>query len=524
MNYSTENKSPVLWIGGGVLAYLSLGPIALAGVGLMYFGRHCKTVCDRNGWTDDHLLNEARPVPQLAPVGEQTRLMAVDVDAVEVDAGEYPQSFEAPSVTVNAPTEIHNYIPGAERDRPHPKTAAPPQADRQTEAPDLSLYPDPKERMTVLLKALARSGFPLGKLLKHPFVWCYGRSQSGKTTIAMMLSAARIAMGSRIEYLSTDEDVEPLAWCAVSLGDAHYSSGVERVTSIMNRATKGSLAGNGWVFDEMLAAAGQYKIDITGLLTAVLMKGSKTKGLVIGISQADTSSAHGLKGIDAAWREERISIEAIPTEDELGERSPSGRYLVTRGSESEEWAIPEWMLAELNQYLSPCPVVWMLKHFPELRGSVQPLNRGSGAVQPLNPRELGTFSGSDTPDSAVQRFRSGSESVQARLSGSDFGSDLNHGSEAVQPLNPRELGTFGDLNLPGSEVQNHAEPPLNRPEPPSFYTNLNLNRDEAKTHIEALQDAGMNQQQIILALWSAKKGGSKSYADAVEQFKELITW
>lgn len=479
MSYNAENKSPILWIGGGALAYLSLGPLGAAGIAAMWWSRHCNAIAEANGWLEPSLDRPALPppvaeFPQLpAPaIAPATRLGALDV----------------PNVTVNASPEIHNHLTPPSP-QPSPRTASPAQADRQTIAPDLSLYVDPKERMAVLLKAMAAAGFPLGRLLKHPFVWCYGRSQSGKTTIAMLLSLARIAMGNRIEYLSTDEDVEPLAWAAIALGEVPYAQGLTRIAELLNQATKGSLAGQGWVLDEMLAAAGQYGIDLKPLLTAVLMKGSKAKGLVIGISQADTSSAHGLKGIDAAWREERISIEAIPTEDDLGERSPSGRYVVTQGNDGELWALPEWMLTDLNQYGSPCPVVWMLAQFPELRGAVQPGSAfGSGPVQP-------------------------------GFSGSAFGSALNPGSEAVQALNQREPGTFGDWE-PGPEpVLNRAEPPLNQAEPGTLP--LNLNREEAIARIDELRGLGLNQTQILAALWGVKKGGSKAYAEALEAYRDL---
>jgi hypothetical protein len=263
------------------------------------------------------------------------------------------------------------------------------------------------------------------------------------------------------------------------------------VTDTINTATKGSLAGYGWVFDEMLASGNQYGMDLTPLLTAVLMKGAKTRGCLIGISQADTSSAHGLKGIDAAWRGERIDVLAVDATDDMGDRSPSGRYIVTQAGEAEEWAIPEWMLTELNRYGVPCPVVWMLSRFPELAGTVQNrFSNGSGAVQGLNP---------------------GSESVQG----------LNPGSAAVQGLNRTQDGTFIASGSPSVQVLNHPEPVQNRPEPAISGLNLNLNRDELIQRIDDLRASGLNQAQIIQALWGVKKGGSQTYLDALAQYREI---
>jgi hypothetical protein len=116
----------------------------------------------------------------------------------------------------------------------------------------------------------------------------------------------------------------------------------------------------------MFAAYGTYELELNPLLNAALMKLAKTCGTLIGISQVDTSGAHGLKNIDASWRSERVSIQAIHEEDELGDRSPTSRYIVTRGDESFEWSIPEWMLTELNEWGHPDPVVWLLNRFPEL--------------------------------------------------------------------------------------------------------------------------------------------------------------
>jgi hypothetical protein len=369
--------------------------------------------------------------------------------------------------------------------------------------------------MNALLNAMEADGCPLGRLINHPFVWAYGRSQSGKTTIVSLLAAARMALGHQIEYASMDEDIEPLRWSNVALGPLSYADRAEHVAVTIRGATKGSLAGHGFIFDELLASYADLGIDLNPLLLAVLTKGSKTRCNFVGISHADTSGSHGLSGIDAAWREERISIQAIHTEDARGERSPSGRYLVSNGPDSEEWAIPTWMLTMCNSYGVPCPVVWLLSHFPELR-------QGRTQSPPAPSTTAPKWASMGMVQTPVQ---SGSEAVQARFSGSGMVQGSNHGSEAVQGLNPSELGTFGDLNLNGSGFMNRfepAEPPSEPANPSQFFTNLNLNRSDAIDRISGLKAAGLNQGQIILALWGCPKGGSKAYTEAVSQYKELM--
>ncbi|MBD1995124.1 hypothetical protein H6G00_00580 [Leptolyngbya sp. FACHB-541] len=294
------------------------------------------------------------------------------------------------NLALNPEINVHNHL--GRYTNPQ-KAASPGQAYRQIEAPDLSLYSDVGKRMEALLKSMAQSGFPLGKLLNQPFVWAWGRSQSGKTTIALLLALARAALGHRVSYFTTDDDYpRQVNWSRVEDSPEGYAVALDEVRDTIAQSPKGSLAGHSWLFDEMFAAAAEYDIKIQPLLKIVLMKGAKSKGCVIGISQADTSKAHGLSGIDEAWRVERVSVEAIHEEDELGQRSPTGRYLVSKGNEegTEEWTLPEWMLTELNQWGSPDPVVWLLNRFPELckgQSGTQPTQHLEAVVARLDEPE-----------------------------------------------------------------------------------------------------------------------------------------
>lgn len=55
-----------------------------------------------------------------------------------------------------------------------------------------------------------------------------------------------------------------------------------------------------------------------------------------------------------------------------------------------------------------------------------------------------------------------------------------------------------------------------------FAIELGLESDELKLNrINQLKAAGLNQEQIILAIWGAKKGGSKAYRTALDEYKRL---
>lgn len=453
-----------LWaIGWGVAAFLSVASGAMLGAlafALLAFDAIAE------GERDDELL-PAGQNPFAIPAG----VSLIDPTPQDQHRAAAPQSAPMPvTVQVTPDIDIHNHIGSGAGSRAV-KPAAPAQSERRTAPPNLSLYDDPKQRMQVLLKAMAESGFPLGSLINHPFVWCWGRSQSGKTTIALMLAIARLAMGHRVSYFTTDDDYpRSLPWERVEDSPEGYSCALDDVAGTISEASKGGLMGHGWVFDEMFAAAAQHGIAIQPLLTTVLMKGAKTRGGAIGISQADTSSAHGLKGIDAAWRDERVSIQALHEEDELGDRHPTGRYVVSRGDSSEEWTLPEWMLTQLNQYGQPDPVVWMQQNFPELV--------------------------------SVQR---GSRTALRVVQDGSAGSGLNRAVQPVQALNRSDIKPVQDSVQAGSR-----------------FVNQQFDEEEARSKVSELVQLGLNQTQIIQVLWGAKKGGNVAYQTAVAEYKVLM--
>jgi hypothetical protein len=403
--------------------------------------------------------------------------------------------------TVQVPVNVHNYI-GSKAGQGQSKTASPPQSERRTIAPDLAAYPDVQQRLQVLLKAMTESGFPIESLTYTPFVWCFGLSQSGKTTIAMLLSLIRIAGGARIDYASADKAVA-LPWASYSVGPGPYADALESCTDTILKADDDALIGWGCVFDEMLRAYQQYQIPLNDLLNAVLAKGAKTGAGIIGISQNDTSSAHGFVGADTQWRSERVLVHAIHTKDAKGKRSPTGRYKITDDGETTEWTIPEWMLTKLNDRGHPCPVAWFLEQFPELHPHSNP---------PPMPSTPAPSWASPRPVSAVSAV-------------SGFGAFPKRVSDPFQTVKRRETGPS---ELQDSAISDFISPFQNpettvkQPDPPILYGEMKLKREDAVTLIQRLKENGLSQTLIVQTFWGVTAGGTKGYADALAQYKDLI--
>src|SRR6476646_9590520 len=59
-----------------------------------------------------------------------------------------------------------------------------------------------EERIESVMDALERDGFPIVQLIDEPFLWSYGESQSGKTTIINLVNACRLGLGFKVSYAS----------------------------------------------------------------------------------------------------------------------------------------------------------------------------------------------------------------------------------------------------------------------------------------------------------------------------------
>jgi len=129
------------------------------------------------------------------------------------------------------------------------------------------------------------------------------------------------------------------------------------------------------------------------------------------------------------------------------------------------------------------------------RAKIEGFEPGSNPVQP------GSENGSET-------VQPGSETVQP---GSNP-EPLNHGSNPVQWLN-RCLGeAVQDSEPDGSGFSSGGS---------ARFSPENLTSEDVLNRINELKEVGLNQTQILAALWRVKKGGNKAYQDAVAQYKML---
>jgi hypothetical protein len=104
----------------------------------------------------------------------------------------------------------------------------------------------------------------------------------------------------------------------------------------------------------------------------------------------------------------------------------------------------------------------------------------------------------------------GSAWVQAPEPGSKLGSTLNPGSSSVQVLEPstqQDLGQDVTPMVPGS-VPTGSE---DEPTPNRAHVARELNRK------------GWTQTEIVTLLWGAKRGGSKRYKEALEEYRAIVS-
>ncbi|MBW4523407.1 MAG: hypothetical protein KME16_27525 [Scytolyngbya sp. HA4215-MV1] len=243
-----------------------------------------------------------------------------------------------------------------------------------------------KNRVTLLIAAMASQGFPIQRLIKHPLLWFFGQSQSGKSTIANLVNCLRLGLGYRVSYGTLDDDIAPLRWDTLVSDSAGYSAMLETLTELLKEAGKGSLDADCWTLDEFYQLS--QGVDLNPLMVQILAKGAKTKGKVSIISQLDTLEAHRLSGTRHAIDYARVLIAPVRAEDDMGEPHPTGEYLVTFPGEAiQKWTVPNWMLSDLNQFGQPDPVLWVLNRIPELKAGYEPTKSAQAHPAPTQQQQ-----------------------------------------------------------------------------------------------------------------------------------------
>lgn len=228
-----------------------------------------------------------------------------------------------------------------------------------------------EQRIERLMDALERDGFPIVRLIDEPFLWSYGESQSGKTTIINLVNACRLALGFRVSYASTDNDFPPLKWDMLAIGEAKYRDYLDTVVELASEAKKGQLEGTAFTLDEIFQVAQILDLDLSPLMTAAIAKANKSRACYSFITQNDTLTGLKLEGVRDAFENMRVFITAHAVRPEKrGRPHPSGSYTIQFPKRSPEtWTLPAWILTDTNGYGEPDPVQWILNRFPELSGS-----------------------------------------------------------------------------------------------------------------------------------------------------------
>ena len=244
-------------------------------------------------------------------------------------------------------------------------------------APDLSSG-TLEERIERVMDALERDGFPVVQLIDEPFLWSYGESQSGKTTIINLVNACRLGLGFKVSYASTDNDFPPLKWDILSIGEAKYKDYLGTVVELASEAKKGQLEGTAFTLDEIFQVAQILDLDLAPLMTAAIAKANKSRACYSFITQNDTLTGLKLEGVRDAFENMRVFITAHAVRPQKrGRPHPSGSYTIQFPKRPPEtWTLPGWILTDTNGYGEPDPVQWLLNRIPEL-GMGQP-----AAVQP----------------------------------------------------------------------------------------------------------------------------------------------
>jgi hypothetical protein len=88
----------------------------------------------------------------------------------------------------------------------------------------------------------------------------------------------------------------------------------------------------------------------------------------------------------------------------------------------------------------------------------------------------------------------------------------------------RETGTSGLQTSAVSDFISPFQNPETTVKDPNqglLYGEMKLKRDDAITMLQRLKSNGLSQTLIVQTIWGVTAGGTKGYADALAQYKEL---
>jgi hypothetical protein len=311
-------------------------------------------------------------------------------------------------------------------------------------------------------------------LLNYPAVLIHGAQGSGKTSLAAFLMRQKIIAGHQVEIYDPHKKYgqweglrvvgEGMDYEALDEELLKYAKGVKADYSRRAAETDYSPSKSSVLVEEFTNWADHCKQS--GLFFKASLSDIRKIGYcVVYVSHGRTlGTLGGSKGVAATRDSSMLELELLAKVDPVsGEAVPVLKGLLKYpGKEPVEVAIATWM------------------------------------------------NGSMDFTSVVESAKtSGSEAVQKRFKGQELRTSE---PGTVQDVNRAQDNPFGDLESNGSEVQNGRFKGVN----------LDLSDDSAVlNHLEGLKGVGLNQDQIIYAIWGFKKGGTQVYAHARSEYKRL---
>lgn len=305
-----------------------------------------------------------------------------------------------------------------------------------------------EERAKRLLDRLEEDGCDLWSYVDDPILVCQGTQQSGKSTLAVIVSILEAALYSkRINYITSNGDIYPVAFAAVGDGPEYYL----QLTKYLSTLGKDQGGEDIWITDEISkqdyettsSLWNQYLSDFvkTGDTTRIIAHG--TSATDMGLPKGRASQSKKEITILAAKRKVDIVGKSKARALAKGGRYPSGQYQLQelQGENlvdvpGEQVQLPDWLLFDSYTHPRtaekiPCYVRSLLRYFPELdtrADGSEPRVLFEETAETENEREV------EPPPSDTHRLKV-ADNLESLLSAVDENHDpLTDVSELAQKL------------------------------------------------------------------------------------------
>ena len=319
-----------------------------------------------------------------------------------------------------------------------------------------------KERAERLLDALETSGCDLWSYINDPILVCQGTQQSGKSTMAVIVSILEAALyGKRINYITSNGDIYPVAFAAIGDGSEYYL----QLADYLKTLQKDDGGEDIWITDELSKQPYEATSAVWNQLLSDFIKTGDTVRLIAhGTSAADMGLPKGRanqskKEITILAAKRAVDVVGKKAARHLmkGGRYPSGQYQLQElqgdtlvDVPEERVQLPKWLQFETYTHPRtgeqiPCYVRSLLRYFPELDVRAQGVKpkvlfeetqRKAESLPSAEPQP----GGSDQPDDSPQPGDSPQvDSVRSSLEGlldavDDESDPLKDVSELAQKL------------------------------------------------------------------------------------------